>query len=58
MVITGNPSGLFMMGLASVNKSLVSFNVDLPNLTDGTYMFYNCRDLTSFNGALPKLDNG
>lgn len=37
---------------------LFEFNSDLSNLTDGDYMFKNCRKLTSFTSDLPNLTNG
>lgn len=36
----------------------VDFDVDLPYLTNGTYMFQNCIMLASFSGDLPSLTNG
>ena len=37
------------------SSNLSTFNKELPSLTSGYYMFYNCLNLTSWNVDLPSL---
>ena len=39
-------------------ENLKSFNVRMPNLEYGNYMFYNCTSLENFNSDLSSLTQG
>lgn len=34
---------------------MVDWNIDMPNLVNGGYMFYQCSGLTVWNADLPSL---
>lgn len=46
------------VGMFSDCHKLKSFNVNLPNLSDGSCMFMQCINLSSFKGNLPNLSQG
>ena len=59
------PTGMVMDGTALKGQlcnhylaTTVGEGADGSTLTDGSYMFYKCKDLTSWTAGLPNLENG